>query len=123
MIATDHATIPLARLHGADRRDGRRSPGGRRAATAALPVAALLAALVIIEWAVQIRLETLLAPGGPVARDAPTPSPAVIGPHLALGAAFAALFGGAGFLAQGRAERPVIPIIWAVARCSRRSRS
>ena len=81
--------------------------------TAALPVAALLAALVIAEWAVQIRLETLLAPGGPVARDLPTPGTAQIGMHLVLAAGFAALFGGAGFFAQGRYENPTIPMVWA----------
>ncbi|MBX9701238.1 MAG: DUF2339 domain-containing protein, partial [Acetobacteraceae bacterium] len=86
-----------------------------RAASAmgALPAAALLAALVIGEWAVQWRLETLLAPGGPVAADAAAPGRAVVGPHLALGAAFAALFGIPGFLAQGRSARPAISILWA----------
>jgi uncharacterized membrane protein len=35
--------------------------------------------------------------------------------HLVLGAAFIALFGVAGFLAQGRSERPLIPILWSAA--------
>jgi uncharacterized membrane protein len=82
-------------------------------ALGALPAAALLAAVVIGEWAVQLRLETLLAPGGPVAADVSAPGRAFVGMHLALGAAFAALFGVTGFLAQGRNTRPVNSILWA----------
>jgi uncharacterized membrane protein len=83
------------------------------AVTAALPVAAALAALVIAEWAVDLRFETLIAPAGPTADAVPQPLQARFSLHLALGAAFALLFGAAGFLAQGRAERPVIPLVWA----------
>src|SRR5262249_38357693 len=40
--------------------------------------------------------------------------------HLTLGALFALLFGGAGYLAQirpelGRSERPIVPILWSAA--------
>src|SRR5205085_3873893 len=50
---------------------------------------------------------------GPVAGAVPEPPRADVGWHLALGAGFAALFGSAGFLAQGRSVRPVAPILWA----------
>jgi len=36
-----------------------------------------------------------------------------VGVHLLLGGVFALLFGGVGFLAQGRSERPAITILWA----------
>ena len=81
------------------------------AAVAAVPVAGALAALVIADWAVDIQWHTLVAPGGPAV--APDPSRVLYGTHLALGGAFAALFAGAGFLAQGRSSRPEAPIIWA----------
>jgi uncharacterized membrane protein len=87
------------------------------AAAAAVPVAGALAALVIADWAVDIQWRTLVAPGGPTAGLLPEPQHAFYGPQLALGGAFAALFGGAGFLAQGRSSRlPIraeVPIIWA----------
>ncbi|MEA2966286.1 MAG: hypothetical protein QOI46_6384, partial [Alphaproteobacteria bacterium] len=37
------------------------------------------------------------------------------GRHLVLGAAFALLFGGTGYLAQGRSERPLVPVLWSAA--------
>ncbi|MFL5046446.1 MAG: DUF2339 domain-containing protein [Xanthobacteraceae bacterium] len=81
--------------------------------TAAVPAAAVLAALVLAEWAVDTRFETLIAPAGPTAGAVPEPLQAHFGLHLLLGGAFAALFGGVGFLAQGRSERPEIPLVWA----------
>ena len=81
------------------------------AAVAAVPVAGALAALVIADWVVDIQWHTLVVPGGPAV--APDPSRVLYGTHLALGSAFAALFAGAGFLAQGRSSRPEAPIIWA----------
>ncbi|MBV8839473.1 MAG: DUF2339 domain-containing protein, partial [Alphaproteobacteria bacterium] len=84
------------------------------AATAAVPVAGALAALVIADWAVEIQWHTLVAPGGPSTGLLPEPQHAFYGAQLALGGAFAAVFGAAGFLAQGRrALRAAIPIIWA----------
>ena len=83
------------------------------AATAAVPAAAVLATLVIVHWVVARQFGTLLAPAGPVAGDVPEASNALTGSHLALGAAYAVLFGAAGFLAQGRSERPIAPILWA----------
>ena len=51
-----------------------------------------------------INLELLLAPSGPTAPAIPEPERFAYGSHLVLGAALAALFGGAGFLAQGRSD-------------------
>ena len=84
------------------------------AATAAVPIAALFAAFIIGQWALDIRYEQLIAPGGPpgVARQ---PWSVDVTPHLVLGAGFAALFGVAGFLAQGRSNTPTIPILWSAA--------
>lgn len=81
------------------------------AAAAAVPVAGALAALVIADWAVDIQWTSLTAGGGPAV--APDPSRVLAGPHLALGGAFALLFAGAGFLAQGRSSRAEAPILWA----------
>jgi uncharacterized membrane protein len=83
------------------------------AAAAAVPVVAGLAALVVISWSVQPVVERLVLPGGPSAGAIPDPAQAYTGFHLALGALFALLFGAAGFLAQGRSERPLVPILWA----------
>jgi uncharacterized membrane protein len=83
------------------------------AATAAVPAAALLTALAIGDWAVAINYTHLVAPGGPVFGTIPEPAIATVGGQLALGAAFAILFWAAGFLAQGRSEQKIAPIIWA----------
>ena len=82
------------------------------AAAAALPAAALLAALVIVRWALDLKVEQLLAPSGPVAGAVPEPAKADVGWHLALGFGFAALFGVSGFFAQGRSQRPIVPMLW-----------
>ena len=82
------------------------------AAVAAVPAAGALAALIIAELGGRIHWDTLVAPGGP-AGLAPSPVARLYGPHLAFGVAFAALFAGAGFLAQGRSSRPAAPILWA----------
>ena len=81
------------------------------AAAVAVPVAGTLAALVIADWVVNIQWHTLVVPDGPAV--APDPSRVLYGTHLALGAMFATLFAGTGFLAQGRSSRPEAPIIWA----------
>jgi uncharacterized membrane protein len=79
------------------------------AAAAALPAAALLSALVIVAWAVAPELGHLVVPDTGLGPEA---SQADIVLHLVLGAFFAALFGGAGYLAQGRYAQAVIPLIW-----------
>ena len=81
-------------------------------AAAAVPAAALLAALVIVRWAVDLNIGHLLAPSGPVAGAVPEPPKADVGWHLVLATGFALLFGAAGYGAQGRSERPIVPILW-----------
>jgi uncharacterized membrane protein len=83
------------------------------AATAAVPAAGVLAALVIAHWAVYLPAETLVLPSGPAAGAVPEPPGAMVGVHLAFGGFFAALFVASGFFAQGRSERPVAPMLWA----------
>ena len=79
---------------------------------AAVPAAALLAALVIVRWAVDIHVGHLLAPSGPVAGAVPEPPKADVEWHLVFATGFALLFGAAGYGAQGRSERPIVPILW-----------
>ncbi|MPZ56853.1 MAG: DUF2339 domain-containing protein [Rhizobiales bacterium] len=85
------------------------------AAAAALPFAALLTALLFVEWAVDVDVTRLILPAGPTAGAVPEPQLAYVGMHLVLGAGFAALFGVAGFIAQGRSERAIVPILWSAA--------
>ncbi|MGE0036342.1 MAG: DUF2339 domain-containing protein [Xanthobacteraceae bacterium] len=85
------------------------------AAMAAVPLAALLATLVMLRWALGLNTEALIEPSGPVAGAVPEPELARTGWHLTLGIGFAALFGIAGYLAQGRAERPIVPVLWSAA--------
>jgi len=87
------------------------------AAAAAVPAAAVLAVLVILRWALNVDLEHLVLPSGPAAGAVPEPERSGYGWHLVLGIAFAALFGGTGFLAQIRQEqarspKPIVPILW-----------
>jgi uncharacterized membrane protein len=81
-------------------------------AAAAIPAAALLTALVIARWAVEFNIGHLLAPSGPVAGAVPEPPKADVGWHLVLATSFALLFGVAGYRAQGRSERPIVPMLW-----------
>jgi uncharacterized membrane protein len=85
------------------------------AAAAAVPVAALFVALVLADWAVERVVEHLIAPAGPMAGAVEEPARAAFGSHLVYGGVFAVLFGGAGFLAQGRSGRAIVPILWAAA--------
>ena len=112
VIASDHETLALigfAILVVATLAIAWRAPSS----TASVPVAAALVGLVMAEWAVDIRFESLVAPAGPTAGVVPQPSPAHFTMHLLFGGTFAALFGAMGFLAQGRSERPHIPLVWA----------
>jgi uncharacterized membrane protein len=83
------------------------------AAAGAVPAAALLVALVMVRCALNYDVEYLIAPSGPTAPAIPEPARAHTEWHLALGIAFALLFGGVGFQAQGRSERPLVPALWA----------
>jgi len=85
------------------------------AAMAAIPVAALLATLLMLRWALGLNTESLIEPSGPVAGAVPEPELARTGWHLTLGIGFASLYGIAGYLAQGRSERPIVPVLWSAA--------
>ena len=82
------------------------------AAVAALPVAAVLAFIVMSNWAVGMEFKTLVAPGG-VTNLPPDANPALYGTHLTLGFGLMALFAASGFLAQGRSQGGQAPIVWA----------
>jgi uncharacterized membrane protein len=82
------------------------------AAAGTIPVAALLAVLVIVRWALDLDLAHLLAPSSLTAGGAPKPETVEPGWHLALGIGFALLFGVTGYYAQGRSQQPLVPMLW-----------
>jgi uncharacterized membrane protein len=82
------------------------------AAAGAVPVAAILAVAVIADWAVPMSLSNLIAPAGPAAPAIDDPQRYNYGSHLFLAAAWAAMFGIVGFLAQGRSTRALVPMLW-----------
>jgi uncharacterized membrane protein len=84
-------------------------------AVGAVPAAALLVAVVFVEWAVIPIYFRLVLPPGPVEGSVPGMPVVFYGRQLLFGAGFAVLFGAAGFLAQGRSERPIAPMLWSAA--------
>jgi len=82
------------------------------AASGAVPAAAVLAMGVMAHWAVQENLDFLKWPAGPAAPAIAEPQRYDYGSHLTLAAAWAALFGVAGFWAQGRSIRALVPMLW-----------
>lgn len=82
------------------------------AATGAVAVAAILAAVVMADWAIEMNISRLIAPAGPAAPAIADPQRYDYGSHLLLGTAWAALFGVTGFLAQGRSARALVPMLW-----------
>ncbi len=82
------------------------------AATGAVPVAAVLAAAVMGDWAVEMKVSALVAPSGVTAPAIPEPERSGYGWYFVLAALWAALFGIAGFLAQGRSGRAFVPMLW-----------
>jgi uncharacterized membrane protein len=81
------------------------------AAAAAVPAAGALVTLTFAQWAINPNIGEFTYGAGQV----PEPDGYLFGTHLVLGAGLAALFGAAGFLAQGRCERPLPPILWSAA--------
>jgi uncharacterized membrane protein len=81
-------------------------------AAGAVAVAAILAAMVMAHWAIDMNVGLLLAPSGPTAAAVPEPERFAYGSHLALGFAWAAMFGLAGFFAQGRSTHAIVPMLW-----------
>ncbi len=82
------------------------------AAVAAVPVAALLVALIFWQWSIDFDVAVLGLPNGPVPDSLWKPEHYLFGAPLMLGVGLAALFGAAGFLAQSRASRPAVAILW-----------
>jgi uncharacterized membrane protein len=85
------------------------------AAAGAVPAAAILAAAVMADWAVQMKIVGLVAPSGVTAPAIPEPERFEYGSHLALAAGWAATFGIVGFLVQGRSSRALVPMLWCAA--------
>jgi uncharacterized membrane protein len=85
------------------------------AAAGIVPVAAGLAVLVMLHWAVDMRFVTLANRGTWSFDYVPALHIEATGLHLAAGATFSAVFGGGAFLAQGRSRVATIPVLWAVA--------
>jgi uncharacterized membrane protein len=83
------------------------------AVTAAVPVAGVLAVVVLAHWAVQMNIDALVAPSGPAAPAIPEPEQFAYGSHFAVAAVWSLLFGVAGFLSQGRSTRALVPVVWA----------
>lgn len=82
------------------------------AATGALGAAAATVFIVFAEWAVRANPDMLVLPGGPMAGIGPVPTDSSVTLHLVTAAIFAAGFGTAGFLAQGRSNSAIIPVVW-----------
>ena len=85
------------------------------AATGAVAAAALLAAIVFLEWAVLANPDMLVVPGGAIPGIGPHATDGSVSLHLVSAAIFAAGFGVAGFLAQGRSVSAIIPVVWSAA--------
>ena len=85
------------------------------AAIAAVPAAALFVALIFWQWSIDFDVAALGLPNGPVPDSLWKPEHYLFGAPLVLGAALALLFGAAGFLAQARANRSLVAILWSAA--------
>jgi len=82
------------------------------AATGAIGAAAIFVFVVFAEWAVRGNPDMLVLPGGPLPGICPAATDGSVSLHLITAAIFAAGFGAAGFLAQGRSVSAIIPVVW-----------
>ena len=85
------------------------------AVTPAIGAAALLALVVVGHWATSDYFVHLHRPGGPFSGLPLVLKVEGLRLHLLFGAGIAALFGAAGYLAQGRVAHPYSAILWAAA--------
>ena len=85
------------------------------AATGVVAAAAAFVFIVFAEWAIRGNPDMLVIPGGPLPGIGPNATDGSVSLHLISAAIFAAGFGAAGFLAQGRSSSPAIPVIWSAA--------
>jgi uncharacterized membrane protein len=86
-----------------------------QAATGAIAAAAIFVFAVFAEWAVRGNPDMLVLPGGPLPGIGPVATDGSVSLHLVTAAIFAAGFGAAGFLAQGRSVSAIIPVVWSAA--------
>ena len=84
-------------------------------ASGAVGAAAATVFLVFAEWALRDNPDLLVLPGGALPSMGPNPLGASVAWHLVTAAIFAIGFGAAGFLAQGRSENAVVPVVWSAA--------
>src|SRR3954468_6573571 len=82
------------------------------AATGAIVAASVFVFIVFAEWAVRGNPDMLVLPGGPLPGIGPNATDGSVSLHLISAVIFAAAFGIAGFLAQGRSISPMISIVW-----------
>jgi uncharacterized membrane protein len=82
------------------------------AAAGAIVAASGFVAIVFLEWAVRGNPDMLVLPGGPLSGIGPNPTDGSVSVHLLTAASFAAGFGAAGFLAQGRSISAIVPVVW-----------
>jgi uncharacterized membrane protein len=85
------------------------------AASGAIAIAAGFVAVVFFEWAVRGNPDMLVFPGGPLPGIGPAATDSSVSLHLIAAAIFAAGFGAAGFLTQGRSTNATIPVVWSAA--------
>ena len=81
-------------------------------ATGAIGAAAAFVFIVFAEWAVRGNPDMLVIPGGPLPGIGPSATDQAVTLHLVTAAIFAAGFGVAGFLAQGRSSSAIVPVVW-----------
>jgi uncharacterized membrane protein len=82
------------------------------AATGAVAAASFFAAVVFLEWAVLTNPDMLVVPGGAIPGIGPHATDGSVSLHLTSALIFAAGFGVAGFLAQGRSVSAIVPVVW-----------
>ncbi|MDB5602163.1 MAG: hypothetical protein JWN71_4207 [Xanthobacteraceae bacterium] len=80
----------------------------------AVPAAAILGVLVVIHWALDYRFLLLVGPNSPFAGIPLRVELIGLSQHLGFAVVIAALFGAAGFQAQGRTEQPPFALVWSV---------
>jgi uncharacterized membrane protein len=84
------------------------------AAAGSVGAAAAMVFLVFGEWAIRGNPDMLVLPG-PLPDMGPSPIGESESSHLIMAGLFAAVFGGAGFLVQGRSRNPTVAVVWSAA--------
>jgi len=85
------------------------------AAVGAIGAAALFVFVVFAEWAIRANPDLAVVPGGALPGIGTSANDGSVTTHLVTAAGFAAAFGVAGFLAQGRSIGALVSVIWAAA--------